>query len=473
MEEVGQPLGALSGTPVSWAEKVGGGGAGGMPTPKSVMDDEFVISRLSLGFLNGEDGEPEVVIEQEVLDNMNKLWKRCMIFRVLGRSVTIVALDRRLRELWKPRGGMYIVDLPRQYFLVRFDSEEEYESALTGGPWKVFGSYLMTQAWSPDFDPLCDDIVTTPVWVRLTNLPVNFYHRAILKGIASGLGNPVKVDMTTLRLERARFARVCVEVNLKRPLKGMVVVNGYRYFVSYEGLTNICSGCGIYGHLMAACPRRPMETECPTTQGVTGTSVAGAGSQAKETDGGITLAKNPARRSEASDRGMGSVGSGNPEIGTDAGKIVTSNRFGNLGEDSDSVMIMEGSISADLESDIKVDNGKNVGQGSKPNAKKDINLNMHGGTQNTPNRNKSFTAGENSVAKPKPRRQSRPTRGLVFGPTRGERELTLTGKRLRVENRSSGRPGGAFVNAASPMGAHDTNDSTANPVDDSNGVGGK
>lgn len=140
--------------------------------------------------------------------------------------------------------------------MVRFEMEEEYMAALTGGPWRVFGSYLMVQAWSPDFDPLRNDIVTTPVWVRLSNVPVNFYHKSILMGIARGLGKPVKVDLTTLNFERARFARVCVEVNLAKPLKGSVVINGERYYVAYEGLTNICSCCGLYGHVIHQCPSR-------------------------------------------------------------------------------------------------------------------------------------------------------------------------------------------------------------------------
>lgn len=38
-----------------------------------------------------------------------------------------------------------------------------------------------------------------------------------------------------------------------------------------------------------------------------------------------------------------------------------------------------------------------------------------------------------------------PTRGLVFGPTRDEVGLSMSGKRLRVEKENIGRPGGAFA----------------------------
>lgn len=81
----------------------------------------------------------------------------------------------------------------------------------------------------------------------------------ILWNIAKGFGTPMKVDLTTLNLEKARFARICVEVNLKKPLKGTIQINEDHYFVAYEGLTNICSGCGVYGHLVHNCPRRVTE----------------------------------------------------------------------------------------------------------------------------------------------------------------------------------------------------------------------
>ncbi|KAL0803497.1 hypothetical protein Bca101_095987 [Brassica carinata] len=258
MMDVGErsrPPGDLPDRVTTWAAKAVGTTAGGMPVPEALIDDVFVSRRLRVDFPNGEDGEPSITIENEVLEAMNGMWKQCMIVRVLGRNVLISALSRKLRELWSPKGSMYVMDLPRQFFMVRFEKEDEYLEALTGGPWRAFGSYLMVRAWSPEFDPLRDDIVTTPVWIRLTNIPVNFYHRSILMGISKGLGRPIRVDQTTLNFERARFARICVEVNLAKPLKGTVLINGEKYFVAYEGLSEICSKCGIYGHLVHGCPK--------------------------------------------------------------------------------------------------------------------------------------------------------------------------------------------------------------------------
>ncbi|XP_010490183.1 PREDICTED: uncharacterized protein LOC104767918 [Camelina sativa] len=218
----GRPPGDPPDAPRVWVEKVTGTAGGGRLCPHMVLDDEFVESRLQLEFPNGPGGEPVATIGKEVLDVMKELWKQCMIVKVLGRNVGISVLNRKLKELWNPKGSMYVTDLLRGFFMVRFEREEEYLAALTGGPWRVFGSYLLVQAWSPDFDPLCDDIVTTPVWIRLSNLPVHYYHRAILMGIARGIGDPIRVDLNTMNFERARFACICVAVDLSQPLKGTV-----------------------------------------------------------------------------------------------------------------------------------------------------------------------------------------------------------------------------------------------------------
>jgi hypothetical protein len=71
--------------------------------------------------------------------------------------------------------------------------------------------------------------------------------------MASAIGRPVKVDTNTLKVERGRFARVCVEVDLTVPVVGKIWVNGHWYKVQYEGLHLVCTNCGCYGHLGRNC----------------------------------------------------------------------------------------------------------------------------------------------------------------------------------------------------------------------------
>ena len=143
--EKGKPPGDPPDAPGSWVRKIVGSNEGGMPVPEEVVDEKFVESRLRLEFPNGDDGEPVITIGEEVLTAMNTLWKRCMIVKVLGRNVPLMSLTRKLKELWKPNGSMFVMDLPRNFFMVRFESEEEYIKALSGGG--GHGERLVVALW--------------------------------------------------------------------------------------------------------------------------------------------------------------------------------------------------------------------------------------------------------------------------------------------------------------------------------------
>jgi len=457
IEEDGQPPGLQRVDIKSFVETVRGSGGGGVPVPESVLDDDFVRSRMRLEFPDGVDGEPVITIEKEVLDAMNGLYKQCMLVKILGRHTTIEVLSRKLRDLWRPTGGMSVLDLPRQFFMVRFEVEEDYMMALTGGPWRVLGSILMVQAWSPEFNPLRDVIETTPVWVRVANLPVTFYHNEILLGIAAGLGKPIKVDLTTLRKERGRFARVCVEVNLKNPLKGTLVVNGERYFVSYEGLQTICSLCGIYGHTVNNCPMgRTTQGSQRSEQGMEIVSSASTQNQDGFTE--VRRARNRTQGPKLVFSAGGSLDKPNVERLQNEGStpLAVANSFGGLAELTDRVEVdRQVGVGEVHKENVRPQNGGNQNRSGEQSLV--IQKNRKGApatggvrTVELDNRVGGSELGKHYVARGRISKSLAPGRGLVYGPTRGDLGGVSPGKRLRVEHVSVGRDGGVFTNGSEP-----------------------
>lgn len=53
---------------------------------------------------------------------------------------------------------------------------------------------------------------------------------------------------------KGRFARVCVEIDLTKPLVAKFWLDKRWYSVEYEGLHLICYKCGRYGHGLKSCP---------------------------------------------------------------------------------------------------------------------------------------------------------------------------------------------------------------------------
>ena len=79
--------------------------------------------------------------------------------------------------------------------------------------------------------------------------------------VGNSLGRAVKIDSRTLLVERGKFARICVEMNLKKPLTPFIWINHDLQPVEYEGLYQICFQCRQYGHIAEHCGRQGNERE--------------------------------------------------------------------------------------------------------------------------------------------------------------------------------------------------------------------
>lgn len=69
------------------------------------------------------------------------------------------------------------------------------------------------------------------------------------------VGKVVKVDETTMMIVRGKFAQVCVEIDLHKPLVSFMAVIGYLQLVEYEELYQICFRYNQYGHKDENCPK--------------------------------------------------------------------------------------------------------------------------------------------------------------------------------------------------------------------------
>ncbi|XP_039136891.1 receptor-like protein EIX2 [Dioscorea cayenensis subsp. rotundata] len=91
------------------------------------------------------------------------------------------------------------------------------------------------------------------------NLPVECWDGETLETITSNFGNLIKVDEFTSTLARSKYARVCIEIDLSKPLcRGFWIGDDFqRVFVvvMYERLPTFCYNCGLIGHGSKSCTR--------------------------------------------------------------------------------------------------------------------------------------------------------------------------------------------------------------------------
>ena len=87
------------------------------------------------------------------------------------------------------------------------------------------------------------------MWIHFTGLNVLYYHESALRTIASAIGRLVKVDVVTTNGDRGKFTRVCVEVDLTKPVIKCVRVEDQWQAMEYESLHLICGRRNCYGHV--------------------------------------------------------------------------------------------------------------------------------------------------------------------------------------------------------------------------------
>ncbi|KAH7528625.1 hypothetical protein FEM48_Zijuj05G0092000 [Ziziphus jujuba var. spinosa] len=144
------------------------------------------------------------------------------------------------KQLWRPWAHALIVT-------------EGRSRVLSEGPWIIAGHYLSVQAWRPEFDPLTDRIRRMVIWVRLPYLSFEYYNRSILTQIGNLFGRTLKINNTTEMANRGKFARLCVEMDISKPLVPKLVIGSRIQNVEYEGLGMICFHCGLIGHREPDC----------------------------------------------------------------------------------------------------------------------------------------------------------------------------------------------------------------------------
>lgn len=181
-------------------------------------------------------------------------WRHALIIKLVGRIFNFKILEPIIKQLWQLEKGCELVDMQKGHLVARFYSKVDYMKVLEGGPWMVLGHYLTISKWRPNFVPSDTDVSTTLVWVRFSNIPIEVFNERALMRLANSVGRAVKVDTTSSGVVRGQYGRVCVEINLNKPLKPTCFALGRKNTVEYEGLYRICFHCGKFGHRSEGCP---------------------------------------------------------------------------------------------------------------------------------------------------------------------------------------------------------------------------
>ena len=110
--------------------------------------------------------------------------------------------------------------------------------------------------WVSNFIPDEDPIWHLTVWIRIPHLSVEYFNECFLFLIGAKVGKVTSIDRTTTNVERGRFTRLSVQVDLSKPLLSKFHFHGRVWTIQYEGIKFICLHCGKVGHREELCPTK-------------------------------------------------------------------------------------------------------------------------------------------------------------------------------------------------------------------------
>lgn len=129
-----------------------------------------------------------------------------------------MVLKKKIESVWAGYGSISIIDVGNEFYFVKFHSKADYEFTLTGGPWLIFEHYLAIRKWEPKFKPYNTRTNKIVAWIRLSDPSLEFFNNKTLKFVGDHIGSTLKVDINTAFQYKGKYVRICVEIDLDKPL---------------------------------------------------------------------------------------------------------------------------------------------------------------------------------------------------------------------------------------------------------------
>jgi hypothetical protein len=163
---------------------------------------------------------------------------------------------------WYPFLDREVIPCPfaKGFFVVVFYSTSDRDKVFNLGPWFWGRAGLPMQLWTPAFDPSMDCIPSTPVWVRLSYLPLHLWGDESLHSIGNGLGKFLCRSPDS-KPSRSTFTRIYVEMDFHKGFPAEIILQGKDYSrtqkLDYENLSFRCRNYFETGHLARNCGKPP------------------------------------------------------------------------------------------------------------------------------------------------------------------------------------------------------------------------
>ena len=207
-----------------------------------------------------EEEDEGIEIDSNCTRTAREIGKNCVLMKILAhKSISIEALRKNMRMLWKPNKNVQISEVDEDLFLVEFGDGRDKKKVLDMCPWSYEKQLVLLHEFDGKLTPREVEIKWAPFWVQIFNLPLNCRTKEIGQAIGGKLGEVLEIDVQESGVQWGMCLRVkvCIDVT-KRLVRGKkITVEGEEcrwVNFKYERLPNFCYRCGLLNHALRDCP---------------------------------------------------------------------------------------------------------------------------------------------------------------------------------------------------------------------------
>ncbi|GLJ09281.1 hypothetical protein SUGI_0105550 [Cryptomeria japonica] len=138
--------------------------------------------------------------------------KHAIIARIIGLNWSRKEIKKWVEGNWGLR--TIIKFIPKGFFMVLFKDGEDKNQILNRENWLANNHAIYLQPWSPIFNPISLVVYSAPLWIRLYNLPIEYWSEDLLEKIDKTLGTLSEVDFDD-EVDLCKYARLRI-ASIKR-----------------------------------------------------------------------------------------------------------------------------------------------------------------------------------------------------------------------------------------------------------------
>uniref|UniRef100_A0A803NY15 Reverse transcriptase domain-containing protein n=1 Tax=Cannabis sativa TaxID=3483 RepID=A0A803NY15_CANSA len=197
-------------------------------------------------------------LSTETSHEITLLLKLCTV-----KHFSRLSLIKTLSQIWTSQCRFPVV-VSKHFeglFLVTFGCEGDKRRILDGQPWHFAQSLTIFAAPDSSFPITPDQLHYVPFWVQIYGIPFRCKSYELAKLIATGVGNLIQVDSTTVKDGTEPYLRVRFLLDVNKPIRCGIHIHFLkmgREFTKwldfkYERLSDFCFYCGKLDHTKKYC----------------------------------------------------------------------------------------------------------------------------------------------------------------------------------------------------------------------------